>query len=456
MASQPGPTFMHPDSMGKIEHLAFQLDHNISGKVRSQVFDAWGQVFTHLDDDVKITIALEDKSDQAAIEKFVKDLGVKNPNRFQYVVEQDLNITMWARDQMLGMGNDGGGNTLVGQTTMRPHGDDEVLVPRLAAAMPELHWDPDKKLQTDGGDEVSNPTHTFLGYNSLVLTAKRLQEADAKSTDRRYEPTTELRIPGRDSSPEEIRSGQAQFIHADDQRVRKPVLDSILDMLGKPKEDIPNQQLYMDQALQYFTDKYQKQIVILGADNPATEIKERPATFHVDMGTTPIDRGQVLVGDPSAAIAIINSMTPQERAEHNRSLNAQLGLPASYDSMGELVKENTVKTPDLQHQFDDNARVIKEAGFEIGRLPYLQGPPRMSWVTYNNCLMESYTKEDGTKVRRVFLPEYGLPKLDQAAEEVYKAKGFEVIPLQLAALTAMRGAIRCISNVYDREVPKTE
>ncbi len=77
----------------------------------------------------------------------------------------------------------------------------------------------------------------------------------------------------------------------------------------------------------------------------------------------------------------------------------------------------------------------------------------MTWVTYNNCLMESYQKEDGTQVRRVFLPEYGLPKLDQAAEEVYKARGFEVVPLQLSALTAMRGAIRCISNVYDREVP---
>ncbi len=207
----------------------------------------------------------------------------------------------------------------------------------------------------------------------------------------------------------------------------------------------------MDQAFKYFENKYDNKIVVLGADNPATPTKERPATFHVDMGTTPIDGNQVLVGDPSAAIAIINSMTPQERAAHNRSLNEQLGLPAGYDSMGELVKENTVKTPDLQHQFDDNARVIGNEGFEIGRLPYLQGPPRMSWVTYNNCLMESYKKPDGTAVRRVFLPVYDLPKLDQAAMEVYKEKGFEVVPLKLAAVTAMRGAIRCISNVYGRE-----
>ena len=75
----------------------------------------------------------------------------------------------------------------------------------------------------------------------------------------------------------------------------------------------------------------------------------------------------------------------------------------------------------------------------------------MSWVTYNNCLMESYKKPDGTAVRRVFLPVYDLPKLDQAAMEVYKEKGFEVVPLKLAAVTAMRGAIRCISNVYGRE-----
>lgn len=444
VSTTPGPTYIHPDSMGKIRHLAFQLDHGIPENVQSQVFGAWGQVFTHIDEDVKVTIAVEDKSDTTKIQKFVEELGIKNPDRFKFVVTEDLNITMWARDQMLGMGNQGGGNTLVGQTTMRPHGDDELLVPRLAEAMPELHWDPDKRLQTDGGDEVSNPSHTFLGYNSLLLTAKRFYDADqaAAGTTRLKTSSPELKLPGRESSAAEIRDGRA---HSTGKPTRT--------RLTKGDELFPRQEAYMDKALKFFEEKYDNKVVVLGADDPTTPIQERPATFHVDMGTTPIDRNQVLVGDPSAALAIINSMTPEERASHNLSLNNALGLPADHDSLGDLVAENTVNTPDLQHQFDDNARIIGKEGFEIGRLPYLQGPPGMTWVTYNNCLMESYQKEDGTQVRRVFLPEYGLPKLDQAAEEVYKARGFEVVPLQLSALTAMRGAIRCISNVYDREVP---
>ena len=58
----------------------------------------------------------------------------------------------------------------------------------------------------------------------------------------------------------------------------------------------------------------------------------------------------------------------------------------------------------------------------------------------------------GSKVRRVFLPTYDLPILDGIAKETYEKQGFEVIPLNLAALTSWRGAIRCISNVLDRQV----
>lgn len=407
--SSDNGTFIHPDSMGKIQHLAFQLDDGLTQNVRNQVFSTWGKVFTHLDSDVKVTIAVENQKDSGIIKTMVKELGLKNPDRFKFVVTDDLNITMWARDQMLGLGNKEGGNTLMGQTTMRPHGDDEKLVPRIAQASPELKWDPDKRFQTDGGDEVSNPSHTFLGYNSLFLTAKRLYDSDMAAAG-------------------------------------KPVEDK-----GAVSE-FPRQAEYLDKAKEMFSQKYDRKIVVLGQDNPETEIVERPATFHVDMGTTPMDRDKVLVGDPSLALGIIGGMSAEERAAHNASLNKALGRPSETDTLGELVKENTETNPDLQHQFDDNARIIGQEGFQIGRLPYLQGPRGVTWVTYNNCLMESYSREDGSKVRRVFLPEYGLPKLDQAAEAVYKANGFEVIPLDLAALTAMRGAIRCISNVYDRQV----
>ena len=108
--------------------------------------------------------------------------------------------------------------------------------------------------------------------------------------------------------------------------------------------------------------------------------------------------------------------------------------------------------PHLQHNFDINAKKVADEGYMIDRLPYLQGPPGRSWVTYNNCLMESYTRDDGSKVRRVFLPTYDLPILDGIAKETYEKQGFEVIPLNLAALTSWRGAIRCISNVLDRNV----
>lgn len=72
--------------------------------------------------------------------------------------------------------------------------------------------------------------------------------------------------------------------------------------------------------------------------------------------------------------------------------------------------------------------------YNVIRIPYLQGPPGLSWITYNNCLMESYRKKDGTKVRRVFQPTFGLPALDNKAAEIYQSQG----SLELPALTSWR------------------
>lgn len=89
--------------------------------------------------------------------------------------------------------------------------------------------------------------------------------------------------------------------------------------------------------------------------------------------------------------------------------------------------------------------------FRTSRTKGRQGPPNISWITYNNCLMESYKRGDGTEVRRVFLPTYGLPAIDRKAKELYESQGFKVLPMELPALTSWRGAIRCISNILGRQ-----
>jgi hypothetical protein len=435
-APAPADTFVHPDSTGKIQHLVLQLDGNATPQIRKEVEGAWTKLFKNMDSDVNFTITLENERDRQGVKNLLKREDIPNPERFNLQLADDLNITMWARDQMVGLGNVGGGNTLLGQTTMRPHGDDELLPPRIAASVPGLGFDGDKRLQTDGGDEVSNPHETFLGYTSVYLTAKRMYEAD-QAAEGKKSPLT----PFDKSLRLDYADGQ---IHSPDFKFSSN--------LFKSAGDFPQEELYMNRAIGLFEEKYGTKITVIGGDDPTTPIVEKPATFHMDMGMTPIDSDKILVGDPSIAVNAINNMSAAERSEHNARLNKALGLPAKNDTLGELVHESTVAEPDLQHNFDVNARKVEGSGYMIDRLPYLQGPPGRSWVTYNNCLMESYTRDDGSKVRRVFLPTYDLPILDGIAKETYEKQGFEVIPLTLPALTSWRGAIRCISNVLDREV----
>jgi len=434
----PKDTFVHPDSTGKIEHLVLQLDSQATPQIRKEVEGAWTKLFKNMDSDVNFTITLENEADRQGVRDLLDREHIANPERFNLQVVDDLNITMWARDQMVGLGNVGGGNTLLGQTTMRPHGDDEMLPPRIAASVPGLGFDPDKRLQTDGGDEVSNPKETFLGYASLHLTAKRLYQIDQEEQSKSgiftpFDKSLRLDYP--------------------DARVNSPDFKFEGNLFkSAPDDKIPQQEEWLSRAHELFETKYGHKVTIIGDDDPNTPIVEKPATFHMDMGMTPIDSDKILVGDPSIAVAAVNNMTAEQRADHNARLNSALGLPAGNDTLAELVEESTVNEPHLQHNFDVNAKKVADEGYMIDRLPYLQGPPGRSWVTYNNCLMESYTRDDGSKVRRVFLPTYDLPILDGIAKETYEKQGFEVIPLNLAALTSWRGAIRCISNVLDRNV----
>lgn len=418
------------DPFGRITHLALQLDSEVTEPIRRNVLNAWMTLFRVMDPDVRFTIVLERDRDRKEVESLLAEAGIAAPQRFQFLVAKDLDITMWSRDQMLGLFSADERTTLLGQTTMRPHGDDPHLPPRIAEAnAATVVLDPDKRLVTDGGDEVSNSKETFLGYNSLYLTAQKLYESSPSA------------VPGvspfREGLVCEWRDG-----------LRAPDFHYEPNLFFAPVEGLPDEQYWLGEARKLFEEKFGKPVTVVGADDPATPEKEEPATFHIDMGLTPVDDRTMLVGDPSMALEIVRGLPPEEYADHNRRLSEALGFEG--DHLAALVRENTVENPLLQHQFEKNAELMAARGYDVVRVPYLQGPWDLPWVTYNNCLQEMFTREDGTQVRRVFLPVYGLPALDAKAREVYEAQGFEVIPLELPALTSWRGAIRCISNILGR------
>lgn len=418
------------DPFGKITHLALQLDSEATDHVRDNVLNAWMTLFRTMDPDVRFTVVLEREQDREAVEGLLASAGIAAPERFQFLVTKDLDITLWSRDQMVGLFSTDERTTLLGQTTMRPHGDDPHLPPRIAEANPTtILLDPDKRLVTDGGDEVSNSRETFLGYNSLYLTAQKLYEESGQA------------VPGVSPFRHTLKTLWPEGLRAPDFRYEPNPFFS-------PSAGLPDERYWLDQAQRLFEEKFGKPVTVVGADDPATPEREEPATFHIDMGLTPVDDRTMLVGDPSMALDLIRGLSREDYDDYNRRLAVALGFEG--DHLAALVEENTTKNPLLQHQFEKNAELMRSKGYEVVRVPYLQGPWDLPWVTYNNCLQETFTREDGTLVRRAFLPVYGLPALDAKAREAYEAQGFEVVPLELPALTSWRGAIRCISNILGR------
>ncbi|MGE0490131.1 MAG: hypothetical protein AB7S38_13065 [Vulcanimicrobiota bacterium] len=421
------PTRVYSEPFGKIRHLALQLDHDVPTNIRNEVFNAWFQVFETMDDKTRFTIVLESDEDRQALAQRLEERNIPNRERFGLMVNDGLDITMWARDQMVGLRNANGTSRLLGQTTMRPHGDDELLPPRIAE-FAGVELDADKRLVTDGGDEVSNSNESFLGFTSLYLTAKKLYDEEH---------------PGQSTTPFSVRMVE------DNTKVGYHFEPNLYKSTRGPGEEH-----WLGLAQGIFEEKYGRPVTVVGADDPKTPELEVPATFHIDMGLTPVDDHTILVGDPSWALSTVASLSPEQYADHNRRLNENLGTEGQ-DHLAALVHQNTEGDPLLQHQFDHNAQLMRERGYNVVRLPYLQGPPELSWVTYNNCLMENYIDDGGNQVKRVFLPTYDLPALDRRASQVYESLGFEVVPLKLPALTSWRGAIRCISNVLERGPAQT-
>lgn len=138
---------------------------------------------------------------------------------------------------------------------------------------------------------------------------------------------------------------------------------------------------------------------------------------------TPIDDHTFLVGDPTLTRTLLS---------------------------GADTKWSGLLNRDHPCDFNEYARQLEAKGYEVKRIPHHEpGSLGEPYISYNNCLMERFEK-DGREIRRVFLPVYGIEPLDRAACQTWESVGYEVIPLQLSALSSQWGALRCISNWLDR------
>ena len=427
MNGQKAEGVQFADSKGHVKHLALMISEQyVQGEMRKQVLGAYDTLFKHMEPDTKFTVVAATEQDAKDVAETVAKSGMANPERVQ-VLEADLpSLTVWARDMMVPkfFPGDPSKTALIAQEPLHNwHLNDSQVPEKITSTNPSIVLDNEKAMITDGGDTQSNSNESFVGYYSLAATENKLHENLQSSPIKPeviqwYQNKTGKTVV--ESDPKTTFPFRFEPVTAGDgtpiTRMEKNP-DYVKPQLADGQ--VSDAQMYDDLAVGVFESNLGKPVTIMGRDNPKTGHIEEPASDHMDMSLTPVDDNTFMVGSPRLADTI-------------------------------LGKEPT-RNRDNQADFDAYAKTLTDKGYKVIRMPHHEpaanGDP---YITYNNCLMERFKREDGTEVKRVFLPQYNQPALDQAATQIWQKEGFQVVPMQLDHLSSSWGALRCISNWLDR------
>lgn len=95
-------------------------------------------------------------------------------------------------------------------------------------------------------------------------------------------------------------------------------------------------------------------------------------------------------------------------------------------------------------KFDEVAKTLEAEGYKVERVPYLAHSSMESLpnITYNNSLIDGHN---------IFIPNFNIPELDETANSIYRKYGYNVIPIDMTAISTSRGAINCMTKVLERE-----
>lgn len=155
---------------------------------------------------------------------------------------------------------------------------------------------------------------------------------------------------------------------------------------------------------------------------------------HVDMYLTPVDESTLVIADVNLGMRLL---AEQELEPHNE-------LSAALEAAVGSWKDPVCRL--LPDQLDEVAEQMRKLGFTVLRIPAF-ADPELNWmITYNNVIMEEQDER-----RRVLVPVYHLPAMDDLAVAIYSALDFEVSTVDVSQIYMMGGAIRCMTNVTQRE-----
>ena len=149
---------------------------------------------------------------------------------------------------------------------------------------------------------------------------------------------------------------------------------------------------------------------------------------HVGMFLT-IANGTAFVGDVQLADRLIAG----HEAELATACQAA-GGPADATTRSELAR-----------QLNCVADQVHSLGLRVLRVPLMPSATLRAWISYNNGIVE--TREGRT---RYYMPTFGLKQLDDAAADVFRGAGCDVLPVDCSGIWHLCGSLHCLVNVVER------
>ena len=171
------------------------------------------------------------------------------------------------------------------------------------------------------------------------------------------------------------------------------------------------------------TTLFGRRVVPVGADLAA------PPHPHLDMYLAAADESTLLLADPSLCSGYFEKL-------------ADLGLESG--SLGEGATFTASAQLEGSEAYTLLAEELAAEGFTVERIPILRSVEG-DLVTWTNAVMEERNDR-----RLVYLPAYGIPLLDRAAQAAWRKLGYEPSPIRARKVIREGGAVRCVTNALHR------
>lgn len=187
-----------------------------------------------------------------------------------------------------------------------------------------------------------------------------------------------------------------------------------------------------NEVVNLLESEFGKKVIVIGA------VDTYKSQDHIDMYLTPISDEVVLLGDPLFAEELLADIWGEYKKERPQ-FAWEWGVEKNVRD-----KRLFAPTENVLRFYEQAKKQLEYSGFKVERIPVVHDEHGCA-ITYNNVLMEI---RNGKRI--VYMPVYGIEKLDAVATGKFRSLGFEVRPIDVSGIYRFGGTLRCITNVLAR------